>query len=106
MNDFDKLDPLTKESEEYQMLREVAKKWPEQVGGSKEQKIGKATMIVIREHLSLKRLNLAELDAKIPKKGNMNNLFLLDKGVPNKPDSLDNVNMVINITNNAVADKS
>jgi hypothetical protein len=99
---------LSKEHEEFEMLREWTEEFPKQAG-SPSQKSGKATQIVIHNHLLMrKRLNVAkDLDARIPEKGQMNLLFLLKTGINSaKPEySLDEVNTVINVTNNAVGDK-
>jgi len=95
---------LTLEDEEFQMLRDVTKEYSKQKSGSSTQKSGKATQIVIRNHLLERGFKVAELDAKIPEKGKMNLLFLLKTSTPTKPEySLkDDVYAVLKITNNAV----
>jgi hypothetical protein len=103
MNEFDELDPLTEENEEYQMLIDVTEEFPKQNVGSAMQKSGKATIIVVRKHLLKEGLKIAELDARIPEKGEMNLLFILKAGIPAKLDySLDEVDKVLKVTNTAV----
>ena len=101
---------LTKKDEEYQMLMEVAEEYLHQEREKTAQKkSGVPTEVVIREHLLRRGFNLT-FTPKIKFEGSTikNDLFLL-KSTTNpdqKEYSPNDVNLVIEIKNNAVANQS
>jgi hypothetical protein len=107
MTKFEELEPLVDEDEEYKMLIEVTKEYPNQTG-STQQKSGKATQTVIHNHLS-KDVRLPQnLEVKIQEvETRMNLLYLLKIGVDqNRKDySVDDLDAVLKISNNAVDGK-
>ena len=111
MSEFDTLDKplLTEKDEEYQMLIEVSDEYLEQKNEKTPQnKCGKATEIVHRDHL--KGFNVT-LNPNVKIQGSIikNDLLLLKepKTNPNQKDYPSNeVDMVIEIKNNAVANQS
>jgi len=113
MSEYDKLMKpfLTEQDEEYQMLIEVAEEYLKQKKEKTPQnKSGKATEIVIREHLLRRGFNIT-LNPNVKFLGsNIKNDLLLLKEPKTNPNqleySLTEVNMVIEIKNNAVANQS
>jgi hypothetical protein len=101
---------LTKEDEEYQMLIEVADEYlQQQTGDTPQNKCGNATEIVIREHLLRKGFNVtSNPNVKIIGSRIKNDLLLLKpNSAPDRVEySPEEVDTVIEIKNNAVADQS
>lgn len=112
MSQFDKFAKpfLTQKDEEYQMLLEVSDEYLEQQKEKTPQnKCGNATEIVIRCHLLKKGFNLTQNpNVKILGSNIKNDLLLLKPHVnPNQTQySPNEVDMVIEIKNNAVANQS
>jgi len=102
--------PLLKESdEEYTMLIEVTEEFEKQKSDKTIlEKFGKATEIVIRNHLTNKGLNISKVP-KVTIQGSKitNDLLLLKMGVdPNQKEyPADQVKMVIEVKNNGAAGK-
>jgi hypothetical protein len=101
---------LTKKDEEYQMLMEVAEEYLHQEREKTAQKkSGVPTEVVIREHLLRRGFNLT-FNPKIKLAGSniKNDLFLLKSTInpDQKEYSPNDVNLVIVIKNNAVANQS
>jgi hypothetical protein len=101
---------LAADDEEYAMLIEISEEFHKQkIDKTAREKSGSATEIVLRNHLLKKNLNLSMLpDVTIHGSKIKNDLLLLKNGVdPNqKTFPVDNVKMVIEIKNNAVAGKT
>jgi len=112
MSQYDSLNKplLNEKDEEYQMLFEVAEEYlDQQKEKTPQNKSGKATEIVIREHLLRKGFNLtSNPNVKILGSKIKNDLLLLKPAINphNKEYSPDEVDMVIEIKNNAVANQS
>jgi hypothetical protein len=112
MSQYDKLEKplLTEQDEEFQMLIEVAEEYLKQKRGDTPQnKSGNATEIVIRNHLLEKGFDMTlNPNVKIRGSGIRNDSLLLKPGV--NPDrqsySPNEVNTVIEIKNNSVANQS
>jgi hypothetical protein len=103
--------PFLKASdEEYTMLIEVSEEFEKQkIDKTAREKSGKATEIVIRNHLIRRNFNLSMVpNVTIQGSKIKNDLLLLKSGVdPNqKTFPSDNVKMVIEIKNNAVGGKT
>jgi hypothetical protein len=103
--------PFLKASdEEYTMLIEVSEEFEKQkIDKTAREKSGKATEIVIRNHLIRRNFNLSMVpNVTIQGSKIKNDLLLLKSGVdPNQKTFLsDNVKMVIEIKNNAVGGKT
>ena len=103
--------PLLAESdEEYVMLVEVCEEFERQkIDKTAREKFGNPTEIVLRNHLMKRNLNLSIFpDVTIQGSKIKNDLLVLKEGVdPNqKTFTSDNVKMVIEIKNNAVAGKT
>ena len=105
---------LTQEDEEFQMLLEVADEYQLRKEKTAEQKSGKATEIVIRKHLSGKGFNVALNHELIIQGTNgraerIDSLLLktsVEPGRLNRTYQPHEVDTVIEIKNNAVADQS
>jgi hypothetical protein len=101
---------LTKKDEEYQMLMEVAEEYLHQEREKTAQKkSGVATEVVIREHLLRRGFNMTFNPNIILAGSNIkNDLFLLRSTInpDQKEYSPSEVNLVIEIKNNAVASQS
>jgi hypothetical protein len=101
---------LTKKDEEYQMLLEVAEEFIHQEREKTAQKkSGAPTEVVIREHLLRRGFNLTfNPNIKLAGSNKKNNLFLLKSTInpDQKEYSPNEVNLVIEIKNNAVANQS
>jgi hypothetical protein len=101
---------LTASDEEYTMLIEVSEEFEKQkIDKTAREKSGKATEIVIRNHLIRRNFNLSMVpNVTIQGSKIKNDLLLLKSGVdPNqKTFPSDNVKMVIEIKNNAVGGKT
>jgi hypothetical protein len=101
---------LTKKDEEYQMLMEVAEEYLHQEREKTAQKkSGAATEVVIREHLLRRGFNLTfNPNVKLAGSNLKNDLFLLRSRInpDQKEYSPGEVNLVIEIKNNAVANQS
>lgn len=112
MSEFDRLAKplLTEQDEEYQMLIEVAEEYLEQKKEKTPQnKSGKATEIVIREHLLRRHFNVTlNPNVKILGSNIKNDLLLLKPTISQnqKEYSPNEVDMVIEIKNNAVGNQS
>ena len=112
MSQFDRFDRsfLTKQDEEYKMLIEVTEEYLKQKKEKTPQnKSGKATEIVIREHLLKKGFNLtSNPNVKILGSRIRNDLLLLKSNISinQKEYSPNEVETVIEIKNNAVANQS
>ena len=106
MTDFDDLRPLKTEDEEFHMLLGVTEEFQRQSKGSLNQKSGKATQKVIHKYLVGKMVNLPlNPEARIQEvKTRMDLLFLLKTGITRKEleYSINDIDMVLKITNNAV----
>jgi len=101
---------LTKQDEEFQMLLEVAEEYLKQKSGDTPQsKSGNATETVIRNHLLKRGFNMT-LNPNVNIQGSsirIDSLLLKPKTNPNKLSySPSEVNTVIEIKNNAVANQS
>jgi hypothetical protein len=112
MSQFDALKKplLTSKDEEYQMLMEVAEEFLHQEREkSAQKKSGTATEVVIREHLLRRGFNLTfNPNVKVEGSNINNDLFLL-KSTSNpdqKEYSPSEINAVIEVKNNAVADQA
>jgi hypothetical protein len=108
-NYFDK--PFLKDSdEEYTMLIETSEEFEKQkIDKTAREKSGKATEIVIRNHLLRRNINLSMItDGTIQGSKIKNDLLLLKNSVdPNQKNfPSNNVKMVIEIKNNAVGGKT
>ena len=108
-NYFDK--PFLKDSdEEYTMLIETSEEFEKQkIDKTSREKSGKATEIVIRNHLLRRNINLSMItDGTIQGSKIKNDLLLLKNSVdPNQKNfPSNNVKMVIEIKNNAVGGKT
>jgi hypothetical protein len=101
---------LTKKDEEYQMLMEVAEEYLHQEREKTAQKkSGAPTEVVIREHLLRRGFNLTfNPNVKIAGSDIKNDLFLLRSTInpDQKEYSPNEVNLVIEIKNNAIANQS
>ena len=101
---------LTEKDEEYQMLIEVAEEYlDQQKEKTPQNKCGKATEIVIREHLLRKWFNVtSNANVRVLGSNIKNDLLLLKPTInPNQKEySPNEVDMVIEIKNNAVANQS
>ena len=101
---------LTKKDEEYQMLMEVAEEYLHQEREKTAQKkSGAATEVVIREHLLRRGFNLTfNPNIKLVGSNIKNDLFLLKSTInpDQKEYSPNEVKLVIEIKNNAVANQS
>jgi hypothetical protein len=101
---------LTKKDEEYQMLLEVAEEYIHQEREKTAQKkSGAPTEVVIREHLLRRGFNLTfNPNIKLTGSNIKNDLFLLKSTInpDQKEYSPNEVNLVIEIRNNAVANQS
>lgn len=101
---------LAEQDEEYQMLIEVAEEYLEQKEEKTPQnKSGKATEIVIRNHLLEKEFNVTlNPNVKVLGSNIKNDLLLLKPKInPNQSEySPNEIDMVIEIKNNAVANQS
>ncbi len=101
---------LTKKDEEYQMLLEVAEEFIHQEREKTAQKkSGAPTEVVIREHLLRRGFNLTfNPNIKLVGSNKKNDLFLLKSTInpDQKEYSPNEVNLVIEIKNNAVANQS
>jgi hypothetical protein len=101
---------LTKKDEEYQMLMEVAEEYLHQEREKTAQKkSGAAVEVVIREHLLRRGFNLTfNPNIKLMGSNIKNDLFLLRSTInpDQKEYSPSEVNLVIEIKNNAVANQS
>jgi hypothetical protein len=112
MSQYDELEKpfLTKKDEEYQMLLEVAEECIQQKREKTAQKkSGNPTEVVVREHLLRRGFNLTfNPDVKVQGSNIKNDLFLLESMVnPDLKEYPSNeVNMVVEIKNNAAADQS
>jgi hypothetical protein len=106
MGELQGKEPLSKESEEYNLLRDVCREFLEQQTGSTSNKSGNATQKVIRDYLTKKRLKLPDrTKVKIVEvKTRMNLLYLLKPDVStNKSEySSNDLRIVLKIINNAV----
>jgi len=110
MPNYSKKPILTANDEEYTMLIEVSEEFQKQkIDKTTRDKSGKATEIVIRNHLLRRNLNLS-MNPNVTIQGSKikNDLLLLKSGVnPNqKTFPSDNVKMVMEIKNNAVGGKT
>ena len=108
-NYFDK--PFLKDSdEEYTMLIETSEEFEKQkIDKTAREKSGKATEIVIRNHLLRRNINLSMItDGTIQGSKIKNDLLLLKNSVdPNQKNfPSNNVKMVIEIKNNGVGGKT
>ena len=110
MPNYSKKPFLTASDEEYIMLIEVSEEFEKQkIDKTAREKSGNPTEIVIRNHLLKKNLNLSIIpNVTIQGSKIKNDLLLLKSGVdPNqKTYPSDNVKMVIEVKNNAVAGKT
>ena len=101
---------LTKKDEEYQMLLEVAEEFIHQEREKTAQKkSGAPTEVVIREHLLRRGFNMTfNPNIKLVGSNKKNDLFLLKSTInpDQKEYSPNEVNLVIEIKNNAVANQS
>lgn len=101
---------LTKKDEEYQMLIEVTEEYlDQQKNKTPQSKNGTATEIVIREHLLRRGFNVSfNPNVKLLGSNLKNDLFLLKPTIypSQKVYSPNEVNMVIEIKNNAAANQS
>ncbi len=109
MPNYSKNPFLTANDEEYTMLIEVSEEFEKQkIDKTAREKSGKATEIVIRNHLIRRNLNLSMIpEVTIQGSKIKNDLLLLKSGVdPNqKTYPSDQVKMVIEVKNNAVVGK-
>ena len=110
MPNYSKKPILTANDEEYTMLIEVSEEFQKQkIDKTTRDKSGKATEIVIRNHLLRRNLNLS-MNPNVTIQGSKikNDLLLLKSGVnPNqKTFPSDNVKMVMEIKNNTVGGKT
>ncbi len=110
MPNYSKKPILTENDEEYSMLIEVCEEFEKQKNEKTvHEKYGNPAEIVLRNHLLTKDLNLSMIPNVIIQGSNIkNDLLLLKIGVdPNqKTYSSDQVKMVIEVKNNAVAGKT
>src|SRR6202142_2088169 len=110
MPNYSKNPLLADNDEEYLMLIEVCEEFESQkIDKTAREKFGNPTEIVLRNHLVKRNLNLSMFpDVTIEGSKIKNDLLLLKNGVdPNKKTfTSDNVKMVIEIKNNAVAGKT
>ncbi len=110
MPNYSKNPFLTANDEEYTMLIEVSEEFEKQkIDKTAREKSGKATEIVIRNHLIRRNLNLSMIpEVTIQGSKIKNDLLLLKSGVdPNqKTYPSDQVKMVIEVKNNAVGGKT
>ena len=112
MNQFDDHNKalLTKKDEEYQMMLEVAEEYIHQEREKASQKkSGAPTELVIREHLLRRGFNLTfNPNIKLAGSNIKNDLFLLKSAInpDQKEYSPNEVNLVIEIKNNAVVNQS
>jgi len=101
---------LTEKDEEYQMLIEVAEEYlDQQKEKTPQNKSGKATEMVIREHLLRKGFNVtSNANVRVLGSNIKNDLLLLKPPInPNQKEySPNEVDTVIEIKNNAVANQS
>jgi hypothetical protein len=101
---------LTRKDEEYQMLLEVAEEYIHQEREKTAQKkSGAPTAVVIREHLLRRGFNITfNPNIKLAGSNIKNDLFLLRSTInpDQKEYSPNEVNLVIEIKNNAVANQS
>jgi len=107
MVQFEELEELSEETEEYQMLLEVAKELKKE-GKVSTVNSGKATRLVIHKHLSEKGINLTQNpEVKIREvKTRKNLLYLLKKEVSSDKSeySVQDLYAVLKIVNNAVGE--
>ena len=107
---MDDMSILKREDEEFQMLLEVAEEYTKQRSEkTPEKKSGNATEIVIRNHLLKRKFNVTlNPNVKIDGSNIKNDMLLLKSNInSNKLMYAPNeVNMVIEIKNNAVANQS
>jgi hypothetical protein len=112
MYQFDDLNKalLTKKDEEYQMLLEVAEEYIHQEREKTTRKKSEAPIeVVIREHLLRRGFNLTfNSNIKLVGSNQKNDLFLLKSTInpDQKEYSPNDVNLVIEIKNNAIANQS
>ncbi len=110
MPNYSKQPFLAATDEEYTMLIEVSEEFEKQkIDKTAREKSGKPTEIVLRNHLLKKSLNLSMIpEVTIQGSKIKNDLLLLRSGVdPNQKNfPSNNVKMVIEIKNNAVAGKT
>ena len=110
MPNYSKQPLLAAIDEEYAMLIEVSEEFEKQkIGKTAREKSGRATEIVLRNHLLRRNLNLSMIpDVIIQGSKIKNDLLLLKNGVdPNQKTFPSNdVKMVIEIKNNAVGGKT
>ena len=112
MSLYDELDKplLTKKDEEYQMLMEVAEEYIlQEREKAAQKKSGNAVEVVVREHLLRRGFNLTfNAEVKVTGSNIKNDLLLLESMV--NPDLKEyepcEVNMVIEIKNSSIDDKS
>jgi len=110
VTNYSKKPVLTINDEEYMMLIEVSEEFEKQKNDkTAREKSGTATEIVIRNHLLTRNLNLSNIpNITIQGSKIKNDMLLLKNGVdPNQKTYLsDQVKMVIEVKNNAVAGKT
>jgi hypothetical protein len=112
MSLYDELDKplLTKKDEEYQMLMEVAEEYIlQEREKAAQKKSGNAAVVVVREHLLRRGFNLTfSSNVKVSGSNIKNDLLLLESLInPNQEEyAPDEVNMVIEIKNNAAANQA
>lgn len=110
MTNYSKKPVLTINDEEYMMLIEVSEEFEKQKNDkTAREKSGTATEIIIRNHLLTRNLNLSNIpNITIQGSKIKNDMLLLKNGVdPNQKTYLsDQVKMVIEVKNNAVAGKT
>jgi hypothetical protein len=109
MPNYSKKPLLTDSDEEYVMLIEVCEEFEiQKIDKTAREKSGNPTEIIMRNHLIRRNLNLSIPNVTIQGSKIKNDLLLLKNGVdPNqKTFTSNNVKMVIEIKNNAVAGKT
>jgi len=110
VTNYSKKPVLTINDEEYMMLIEVSEEFEKQKNDkTAREKSGTATEIIIRNHLLTRNLNLSNIpNITIQGSKIKNDMLLLKNGVdPNQKTYLsDQVKMVIEVKNNAVAGKT
>lgn len=109
MSEFKNYRILSENSEEYQMLIDVADEFERQESGSTTQRSGNATLNVISKYLIGKGFKLPQNPkVKIQEvKSRMNLLYLLKSGIPNSEIeySVKDLNAVLKVVNNAVGER-